>query len=97
MFESDHPYAANDSKSLTVNIPGAKFVRVVIDKYDLENRYDYIKLSTSDGVLIEKIDGKGEDVMSDFIPGGTVNIEFITDRSVQKWGFVITKLQYIAK
>ena len=40
-FETEHPYGHRQNVSKTYNFPGAKFVRVVVEKYDLEAGYDF--------------------------------------------------------
>jgi len=93
VFESAHPYVENTNVSRTITVEGAKFMRVKVKKYDLENRYDYVEVKNGNGQSSDKISGKGEDYSSDFIEGDTMILNFKSDRSVNKWGFVIEEVE----
>ena len=94
-FQSAHPYASNQDITKVIEIPGAKFVRVVVKKYEFERGYDYLSISGADGTSVEKVSGSGENYVTDYIEGETLNIKFHSDRSVNKWGFVIERIQVI--
>jgi len=94
-FESPHPYPANSDFTKTITIPGAKFMRVIIRKYEFENGYDFLEISGADGVTLEKVSGVGENYTTDYSEGETMNITFLSDRSVNKWGFAVEKIQVI--
>lgn len=96
-FESTHPYLESTSLTETYTIPGAKYVRVVIDQLDTEFRYDYIVIKDQDGIEIDRVSGTRESFTSDFALGDTVTIEFKSDYSINRWGFLITKLEYTDK
>ena len=95
IFESAHNYADNENYSRTFTIAGAKYIRVRIAKFDLENKYDYLELKDGAGKLIETISGAGENYDTDYATGDTITIRFKSDSSVQKWGFIISELEYI--
>jgi subtilisin family serine protease len=42
VFETEHPYKDNMKVSKTYSFPGAKFVKLVIEKYETERNYDFI-------------------------------------------------------
>lgn len=92
LFESAHPYSENEVMETVYEVEGAKFIRLRIRKFDLENRYDYIEIRDAKGTLIEKVTGSGENYTSFFAEGGTLKLTFKSDRSVQKWGFVIDQV-----
>lgn len=92
-FESAHPYADKDYVEKEFSIEGAKFIRVKVDMFDTEAKYDYIQISDAAGVAVEKISGKGENYLSSFVEGDTVRVKFKSDRSINKWGFVITQIE----
>lgn len=94
-FESAHPYADNQTKSYSINIPGAKYIRVIIEKYDLENNYDFLKILDGSDEVVESITGASDNYTSDYVDGDTLKLEFTSDSSMGKWGFKITDVQYI--
>ena len=95
LFESAHPYANNLKESVTYSVPGAKFIRVKIKKFELENRYDTLSIKDSTGNVVEKVSGAGEDYYTEYVEGESVTIDFKSDRSVTKWGYQIEEIQYI--
>lgn len=95
VFESAHPYGSNVTVSKTYTIPGAKFIRVLVEKYDLEINYDSLKILDGNGSVVQKIDGAGANLVSDYVDGDTVTVEFNSDSSVQQWGFKISEVEYI--
>jgi len=92
-FESEHPYKENSNVSKTFTFPGAKYVRVKVAKYDLESGYDYVRMADAAGNTIEKVSGTGENYTTDYIEGNTVQLNFISDRSINKWGFKIESVE----
>ncbi len=92
-WESNHPYGDNVTESRSFTVEGAKFIRLKVKKYDLENRYDFIEVKNANGQVSEKVSGSGADYSSDFVEGDTLNLTFKSDRSVNKWGFVIEEIE----
>src|SRR5690606_31759386 len=41
VFETAHPYANNEKMSKTYSFPGAKYVKLVIERFETENNYDF--------------------------------------------------------
>src|SRR5690606_19831342 len=72
VFESAHPYADNSKISKTFTFPGAKYVKLVVEKYDVENGYDLITLKDPKGSVIEKITGSGQNYESDYSEGNSI-------------------------
>lgn len=93
-IETDHPYANSYEKKWTIKVKEAKFIRLHVEKAELENRYDYIEVLNKQNQAMDKISGEKEDIYSLHVDGDTINIKFKTDRSKTKWGFIITKIQY---
>ncbi len=92
-FESDHPYKENSAATRTITVPGAKYVRVIFSKYDLEAGYDYVRVSDANGQAIEKVSGAGIDYTTEYVEGDTVKLDFISDRSINKWGFKVERIE----
>jgi hypothetical protein len=92
-WETAHPYADNMSESRTFTFPGAKFVRVIFNKYDLENRYDFVEVKDANGAAVDKVTGSGQDEASEFVTGDTVELTLTTDRSQTRWGFLVEEVE----
>jgi len=92
-FESDHPYKDNAAVSKSYTFPGAKYVRVIFSKFDLEAGYDYVRVSDGSGQSIEKVTGAGVDYTTEYIEGDTVKLDFVSDRSINKWGFKVERVE----
>lgn len=97
VFESEHPYKNAAQVSRTFTVPGVKHIRIIIEKYDLEKGYDFLKITDKDGKLIEKLDGAGDSYETDYITGDTIIAKFTSDSSITKWGFKISEIQIIRK
>lgn len=95
-FESEHPYRDNQSLKKTLQIPGAKYMRVIVKKFDLENRYDFLTIRNANTREVgEKITGSGENYTSDYIEGDHIELEMTSDHSVNQWGFQVQEIEYI--
>jgi thermitase len=92
-LESDHPYADNINVEKKITVPGAKYIRVKVARYDLEQGYDFLRIADGAGNTIEKVSGTGTNYTTDYIEGDTVTINFITDRSMTKWGYLIQEIE----
>jgi thermitase len=92
-LESTHPYADNASVTKTFKVPGAKYIRVKVAKYDLETGYDYLRIADGAGTTIEKVSGAGVNYTTDYVEGDTVTINFVSDRSMTKWGYLIQEIE----
>lgn len=95
LFETDHPYQPNTETVKTYKVPGAKFVRVLINQYHIEENYDGLYIYDKDDVEIQIIDGKGSAVYTEYVEGDTVKLKFKADNSVNEWGLEINQIQYI--
>ena len=94
-FQSAHPYANNADFSKTVRVPGAKYIRVIVERFEIENGYDSLAIVDKKNHVVEDISGAGRNFASDYVEGDTVKMRFTSDSSVPKWGFVVKKIQYI--
>ncbi len=94
-FETAHPYVSGSKISKTYNFAGAKFIKVVVEKYDTESNYDFVILKNSAGTIVEKISGKGEDYTTDYVEGDSFTLEFTSDSSDNRWGASIKEVKAI--
>jgi subtilisin family serine protease len=94
-FETEHPYANNASVSKTYKVEGAKYIRVIVDQYELESGYDFLTVKNESRNLIEKFSGRGDAYKTDYVEGDTLVLNFTSDGSVARWGVKVTKLEVI--
>ena len=92
-FESSHPYAENANVTKTFNFPGAKYVRLKVAKFDMETGYDYVRVADANGATVEKVTGAGDNYTTDYVEGSSVTLNFISDRSINKWGYQILEAE----
>ena len=83
------------TSSKTYTVPGAKFIRVVIERHDIEINYDSLKVIDGKGTLVESIDGVGTNVKTEYVSGDTITVEFKSDNSINQWGVKISEVEYI--
>lgn len=95
VFETTHPYADNTKLSKKYSFPGAKYVKLVIEKYDTESGYDFLTVKDSKGGIVEKVSGSGQNYETDYAETDSVTIEFSSDSSQTKWGVVIKEAKVI--
>jgi thermitase len=95
LFESPHPYTGKLEVSKSYSVIGAKFIRVIIRKFDIEQNYDSLKILDAGGSVMQTIDGKGSDFTTEYIEGDTIVMKFESDSSVHEWGFEMSEIQYI--
>ncbi len=95
VFESVHPYGMKLDLERLVTVADAKYIRVIIEKFETENRYDYLTFVDASGSTVDKVSGTGENFTTDYISGDSMTIKFHSDASVSKWGFVIKEVQVI--
>ncbi len=95
-IQSEHPYKENSDLTIPVQVPGAKFIRIVFDRVDLEQGYDRLWLEDSKtGERITEVSGRADNLVSDYVEGDTARLRFTSDFSVNTWGFEITRVQAI--
>lgn len=98
-LESPHPYPKGFDESYVISHPGAKFVRVVFEKVDVESRYDSLTVGQADAdgnmTIWEKIDGLHENYVSEYVEGDTLHLRLRADEIVHKWGFKVSHIQVI--
>ena len=92
-WESAHPYENNVSETREFSVPGAKFIRLRVKKYELENNYDYLQVANGSRQTVEKVSGNGVEYTSDYVEGDKMIVTFKSDRSITKWGFVIEEVE----
>ncbi len=95
VFETEHPYLDNTRLSQTFSFPGAKYVRLVVERYETETGYDFVTIKDSKGSVIEKLSGVGHNYETDYTESDTITVEFSSDTSLTRWGVVIKEAKVI--
>ncbi len=95
VFETSHPYANNMKVSKTFNFPGAKYVKLIVEKFDTESNYDFVIVKDAKGAVVEKISGAGQNYETDYAETDSVTVEFTSDSSEARWGAVIRNAKVI--
>lgn len=93
-LESSHPYPIDHTQVFSIEIPEAKFIKLHIEKYDIEKKYDSLRILDKKGDFIDAISGSGTDYISSPIAGNKISLELMSDISVNRWGFKIVKIEY---
>jgi hypothetical protein len=94
LVESDHPYADNEDAWWEITVPGADWVAVHFDYFDVERRYDYIYLYDIDVVQQAAYTGKSRGGWSPIITGETVYVRLVSDSTKTRYGFTIDLVEY---
>ena len=94
--ETPHPYVENKTYQYNVNVPNAKYVRVVFESIDTEAGYDKISIKDGNGDEVENLSGTyAAGYVSDYAVGSKATITLKTDTSLNKNGFKVKNLQVI--
>jgi hypothetical protein len=94
-FETIHPYANNTKISKSYTFPGAKYIKLIVEKYDTEASYDYLQIKDAKGNVVEKISGTGVNYDSDYAETDSITLEFTSDSSQTKWGVSVKEVKVI--
>ena len=95
IFETSHPYADSSKITKTYEFPGAKYIKFVVERYDLESGYDFVTIKDGKGEVIEKLTGSGGRYETDYVDTDSVSVEFTSDSSQVKWGVAIREVKVI--
>lgn len=90
-ISTPHPYPNEARLEYEVRVPGAKEIALYFEKFDTENNYDRAELFDSSGKKVATISGANNQTFSSPVAGDYVKIVFTSDKSVNRYGFDITK------
>jgi thermitase len=96
LAETPHPYTNNMSQTWTVTNPdaAAAYSRVHFSRLETEACCDFVIFKDEGGNEIQRISGYHPDgLLSNPIPGRTVQVQLVTDYSVTAWGFCLDQIQ----
>ena len=94
LLESLHPYAYNTDKIYEISIPGASYIKVFFERFQLDKYSDTLTMTSKNGQIIEHLNTNLGSFWSEAIPGDKVLMRLKTNDKVNDWGFKITKVQY---
>jgi subtilisin family serine protease len=95
VFQTTHPYANNAKISKSYSFPGAKYVKLVIEKYETEANYDFVIFKDAKGTVIERLSGSGSNYETDYAETDSITIEFTSDSSEVRYGALIKQVKVI--
>ena len=91
---SAHPYANDFSGYAEISQPGATEIRLVFDRFEMEQGYDFVKLVDGHGAEVASYTGQLGQLVTDPVPGDTVTLRLETDYSVTDYGIDLTGYEY---
>ncbi len=91
VIQSSHPYTNQLDKEWLVEAPAnARELRLHFESIDVEEDYDWLRLSTTGGVELTSWTGDWAEVVSEPLPYRSIVVNLETDYSVTDWGFVLS-------
>lgn len=90
-ISTEHPYPTRFKKTWSIEAPGATYLMVHVKKLQTEKTFDKLKIINADtGELVEVLSGQREgDFWTTAIDGSRMTLEFISDTSINDYGFDI--------
>lgn len=93
-IESDHPYADNVVRKWSVKAPSCTTrFRIHFDYIDLEDGYDFVRITDAAGNKVKSYTGKFEG-WSPELTGTEATLELVSDGKVGRKGFRVDALEY---
>ncbi|HJK92864.1 MAG TPA: proprotein convertase P-domain-containing protein [Polyangiaceae bacterium LLY-WYZ-15_(1-7)] len=95
-LESPHPYANDMADSWTLGpiTSGAERVRLVFERIDVEQGYDFVEIvDTASGEVLQRFTGSHANLTTDVFDTGAVAIRLRSDYSITDWGFRLARAE----
>ena len=92
-IESQHKYRNNKNTTDSYSKSGATQVAVHFSRFETETNYDFVFIKDASGNTVDTYHG----TLSSFwavVSGDEININFVSDYSVRKWGWKIDQVAY---
>ena len=93
--QSKHPYEMNANQTFEIAHSGAKFMRLHFSKLSTEAGYDIVTIKNQAGEVIEELSGDLGEYTTDYIDGAKVTVSFVSDGSVDGFGFALDRYDFI--
>lgn len=97
LAESIHPYENAMNQIYTIDNPDgiAQFTQIHFTEIHTEPGFDYVKVESPNGTVINSYTGDMLDVWSGLVAGSRVIVHLSTDDSVTRWGFAVDQLRSV--
>ena len=92
--QSESPYKPNTAQNFDVKVPGAKQIAIYFEKFNTETTYDFVEIIDSKGNKVQTLSGANDESYSTVINGDSAGLYFKSDNSVEKTGWIVTKVAY---
>lgn len=93
-YASAMPYLKNTNETYEVTLEGATEMSLYFEKFETEGNYDTLQIIDGNGNVIQTMSGSNDDSFSAVISGNKATLVFKSDSSVEKNGWMITKIAY---
>lgn len=93
-ISTPHPYSKSSNESWEVEIPGASQIALYFEKFETEVRYDKVVLTNREGKKVGELTGDMGSIWSPAITGDYVKVTFVSDDTINRYGFDLTKAAY---
>lgn len=95
-FQSEHPYDLDSNDTWVYSNPFASSILITFDqRTSVEDGFDFIEIYGADDVLIGRYTAAILASAQVEIPGNSVAIRLLSDKSFMDWGFAITEVKPI--
>ncbi len=101
VFESAHDYDKshspnwNNPDSEIEHIPGALYIRAHFVNFSFEQGWDYLLVANGDDEVIMVNDSISYDILTPWVPGNTLKIDYDSDGSNEEYGYYIDYYEFI--
>ncbi|OFZ75163.1 MAG: hypothetical protein A3K03_07145 [Bdellovibrionales bacterium RIFOXYD1_FULL_44_7] len=92
IMSSNHPYLNKTHQKFEIQVPGAKQFSLYFPKVSVDYGFDFVIIKDATGKIVDKIsERKTLNIYSTVIDGDKATVEFVSDSSINGWGFDLTK------
>ncbi len=93
---SPHPYKNKSNSRWEVSVPGAKFIRVILDRFDTEKNVDILSIESTKGEVAETLSGVREsNYVTEYVRGDKAIIHLKSDKNNNAFGFKVKEVQIV--
>lgn len=96
-ISSAHPYLEKTDASWEIEVPGATKLGLYFEKFNVENKYDFVVLTNRNSDVLAELTGAMDDYWTTAIEGDYVQITLKTDATYNEYGFDLKKVSYKLK
>lgn len=92
---SSNPYESDTDQRFEILQPGAKRFKIYFERFRTEADFDSLTIYDKNGNLVAEMTGDlGRGFWSPVIEGDSAVLNFVTDDSINDWGFLVSKISY---